>query len=650
MDGEISPIQKQAIDALLGPVLVLSAAGTGKTKVLTHRIAKLIETGVEPENILAVTFTNKAAREMKERVQKLVGPPANKVWIGTFHSVCLRILRKHGRSIGYEPNFTIFDDHDQLSLLRKVIARLGYENTKEAGEFADIISKYKVKLLTTSDVLAAASDSKERMIANIYMEYQTEIMSNNALDFDDIIGQTIRLLESDMKVRAYYQEKFQYVLVDEYQDVNHAQYVLTRLLSQPQENIFVVGDDAQAIYGFRLADISNILNFEKDYPKATVIRLEQNYRSTANIIRAANSVINNNENQRPKALWTENPDGEPILLYQAGNDIDESRFVAASIRGLVDMGDSYDDCTILYRTSFQSRVLEDIFMRMRIPYVVVNGVSFYERKEVKDVMAYLKVISNPADSVALGRIINVPKRGIGDTTVEKLVMLAKDKGLTLFQALDYIGEIPRVSKAAKDGAASFKTLIDSLRKRSVRPDNGLVGFVEDVIRESGYFNMLYDNLRDAKGEDREQAQDRIGNIGELISIVKDFEEDQMDLSDFLQEMGLMTEVDRNDKDSADPKVRMMTVHAAKGLEFKNVFVVGLEEELFPHSMSIEEGNVEEERRLFYVAITRAIKRLFISHAKVRNIYGRNLQRLPSRFLDEIPPDVLMYEDGGSEWL
>lgn len=647
----LSPLQQQAISKLDGPVLVISAAGTGKTKVLTHRIAKLISDGVSPESILAVTFTNKAAKEMRERLDNLTGKQGSKVWIGTFHSICLRILRKNCALLGFKSNFTIFDDHDKLQMIKRAISNLGYSNDVKTKGYETIlseISKLKIKLITTSDAFTMAKNNHDRTIASIYMEYQSELMNNNAMDFDDIIGHTIRLLQNFSKVRKVYQNQFKYVLVDEYQDVNNAQYVLTRLLSEPDNNLFVVGDDAQAIYGFRLADMTNILNFENDFPNATVIRLEQNYRSTANIIKAANSVINHNVNQLHKKLWTDKEDGEPIILYRAGNDIDEATFVASTIYQLSSAGMSYDDFAVLYRTSFQSRVLEDIFMRQRIPYVIVNGLSFYERKEIKDILAYLKVIANSNDSLSLSRIINVPKRGIGSTTIDKLLDIASKKRISLYESLSYIDELERVTNTCKDGVTSFKNLIEKYQK--INPAS-LKEFVYDLIQESGYLDMLKNELAEASIQEKELVNDRIDNIYELVSIIADYEAEtpRITLVDFLQEMSLISDTDRENSNKG-PHVRMLTVHAAKGLEFKNVFLVGMEERLFPHQLSIEDNNIEEERRLCYVAITRAIDRLFISHSKTRNIYGRNEQRVPSRFLDEIPVDVLQNEGGDYRWL
>lgn len=631
---EISPAQYEAIKVLDGPVLVLSAAGTGKTRVLVYRIVELIKKGVDPCNILAVTFTNKAAKEMKSRIHAIVGKDAKDIWIGTFHGISLRILKQHGHLLGYSSNFTILDENDQMQILKRVCKKLGYNyDAKKLGNIQRKISECKVKLLSTSDIYA---DKKNKDFADIYMEYQHTIMSQNSVDFDDIIGQTIRLLNDYPEVRNKYQSKFKYVLGDEIQDVNNSQYVLLKLLSLPQNNLFIVGDDAQSIFAFRLADMTNILNFENDYPNAEVILLEENFRSTGNIIKAANELINNNVRQRKKHLWTNNENGDKIVLHEATNDLTEAKYVVDKIQYLVRNGTSYNSCAILYRTSSQSRVFEDILIRQRIPYVIYNGLSFYERKEIKDIMAYLRVIANPKDNISLTRIINVPARSIGNTTIEKLMRYAEDNGITLYETLAKADEVERLSSKIRNNLKDLYSVFENLR---MYKDN-MEDLLNALLLQSGYMEMLEEDLREAKGEEINIAQGRINNIGELQNIVKYFSDEGCKLDDFLQEMALLSD---SDKATNKNGVQLMTVHTAKGLEFENVFIVGMEEELFPHQLSIIEGNLEEERRLCYVAITRAIKRLFITYADYRMLFGRKVVRLRSRFIDELPEDVIIGE-------
>jgi DNA helicase-2/ATP-dependent DNA helicase PcrA len=636
--------QRAAIEAPDGPVLVLSGPGSGKTRVLTHRIAWLIsEKNIPPESIMAVTFTNKAANEMKERLEKLVGMSIKKLWCGTFHSICLRLLATNCNLTGYKPGFTIYDDRDQIQLIKRIIEKLGYEkmNAKDIKNICNRISEFKILMKTTHDVFAGAKDQESRMIADIFYEYQTQLLENNALDFDDIICQAVRLLENNPPLRKRIQEKFEYVLVDEYQDINHSQYVFTKLIAEPQNNIFVVGDPNQSIYKFRHADITNILNFESDFPNATILPLEQNFRSVGNIVRAANEVIKNNKKQLIKNLWTENPSGNLIALYEAGNDVDEAIFVADIIQQRANNGASYDDFAVLSRTTFQSRVLEDIFIRYKIPYSIIGGLSFYERKEIKDILAYLRVIVNPNDSVALMRIINTPRRNIGETTVSKLLELSKEQEISLFEAIEaMVNGAFKTSAKCKDGARTFCQMITELRESNLT----LPELLKEVLTRSGYLDMLEQEYINGNAEQKEQTFSRKENIGELQGIIADFWRDNIDstLIEFLQEMSILTDADREDKEAIGPRVSIMTIHAAKGLEFNTVFVVGLEEDLLPHVLSVMEGDIEEERRLLYVAITRAKNDLYISYAKMRNVFGETKIQLPSRFLKELPKDIYEY--------
>lgn len=635
--------QKLGVFTTEGPVLILAGAGSGKTRVLTHRVAYLIEEkGVAPYHIMAITFTNKAAGEMRERIDSMIGMGSESIWVSTFHSSCVRILRRFADRLGYANSFTIYDTDDSKTLMKDICKRLEID-TKIYKEktFLNVISSAKNELISPEEFAQnAAGDFNKTRQAQVYREYQARLKANNAMDFDDLIMKTVELLKFDTEVRNFYQEKFHYIMVDEYQDTNTAQFELVRLLASGRENLCVVGDDDQSIYKFRGANIYNILNFEKHYPNATVIKLEQNYRSTANILNAANGVIANNQGRKEKRLWTEAGDGEKIYFQQFESAYEEADFIARDIAARVRRGEyQYGDCAILYRTNGQSRMLEEKLIMSGIPYKIVGGVNFYARREVKDLLSYMKVVDNAQDDLAVQRIINVPKRGIGATSIGKASDYAYHMGLNLFEALEKADEIPTLGRAAGK-IAPFVELIHHFR--SVCANEGVAALLQEIIDETGYVDEL-------KLEGTDEAKARIENIDELITKVVSYEQEaeEPSLSGFLEEVALVADIDSLADDGS--YVVLMTLHSAKGLEFPNVYLSGMEDGLFPSYMSITADNseeeIEEERRLCYVGITRAKQYLSITGARMRMMRGETQFHGISRFVKEIPQELIQ----GNTW-
>lgn len=633
--------QSEAVRTTEGPLLIMAGAGSGKTRVLTHRIAYLLdEKDVSPYNILAITFTNKAAKEMKARVEQLVGDEAQVIWMSTFHSMCVRILRRDADRIGIERNFTIIDPTDQKSVIKDVLKNENIDSKRfEPRMFIGAISNLKNELKTPEDAQKEANDYHSQMVATVYKGYQRQLSRNEALDFDDLIMTTINLFERVPEALEYYQNKFQYIHVDEYQDTNKAQYTLIKLLANKFKNLCVVGDSDQSIYGWRGADIQNILSFEEDYPDAKTIFLEQNYRSTKTILNAANEVIKNNTERKPKGLWTANTGGDKINYYEATTERDEAEYVVREIMKHQRNGKKYSDMAILYRTNAQSRVLEETFMKSNIPYTMVGGQKFYDRKEIKDLLSYLRVIANSNDDISLQRIINVPKRGVGPSSVEKIQTYAVQNNISMFDALgevDFIG----LSKKVTQECIAFYEMIQNLIKEQEFLE--ISEIVEEVLVKSGYRDML----------DREQtleSRSRLENLDEFMSVPKDYEEntplEEQSLINFLTDLSLVADIDEADTESG---VTLMTMHSAKGLEFPIVFIMGMEESLFPHIRAIksdDDHEMEEERRICYVAITRAEETLYITNATTRMLFGRSQSNMPSRFLKEIPEDLMESHSG-----
>ena len=637
----LNPPQREAVAQTEGPVLILAGAGSGKTRVLTHRIAYLMdEVGVNPWNILAITFTNKAAQEMRERVDKLIGFGSESIWVSTFHSACVRILRRHIDNLGYDTNFTIYDTDDQKSLMKDVCRKLNIDTKvyKERSLLAQI-SHAKDELLTPDDMeMKAAEDYNMKKVASVYREYQAALRKNNALDFDDLIVKTVELFQNCGAVLEYYQERFKYIMVDEYQDTNTAQFKFISLLAQKYQNLCVVGDDDQSIYKFRGANIGNILGFDRVFPDSRVIRLEQNYRSTRNILNAANQVIANNTERKAKTLWTENEEGSKVHFRQFFNAYEEAEYVAGEISKLKREGlGSYRDCAILYRTNAQSRIFEEKFIAANIPYKLVGGVNFYARKEIKDLLCYLKTIDNARDDLAVQRIINVPKRGIGATTLGRVQDYADNMGISLYEALRVAEEVPSIGRSLSK-IEGFVTFIQTLKsKAAVLTVEEILG---EVIDSTGYVAEL-------EAEDTEESRARIENIDELISKTAAYQEAMEEqnqpatLSGFLEEVALVADIDTVDPDQ--DYVLLMTLHSAKGLEFPRVFMVGMEDGIFPSHMTIsygDDGELEEERRLCYVGITRAMKELTLTCAQQRMIRGETQYNKVSRFVREIPRELV----------
>lgn len=618
-----------------GPLLVLAGAGSGKTRVLTHRIAYLIEEkGVNPWNILAITFTNKAAGEMRERVDKLVGFGADSIWVSTFHSTCVRILRRHIESLGYTTNFTIYDSDDQKTLMRQVLKTLDLDpKIYKDRAMLGLISTAKNELVTAVEFeLNASGDFRQKKAAEVYKEYQNQLKKNNALDFDDLIMKTVQLFESNSEVLDYYQERFKYILVDEYQDTNTAQFKLISLLAGKYRNLCVVGDDDQSIYKFRGANIGNILNFEKSYSGAKVIKLEQNYRSSQSILNAANEVIRHNRGRKDKTLWTANEEGPLVQFKQFENASEEAE---AIVRDILNSSSDYQDCAVLYRTNAQSRLIEEKCLQHNVPYRMVGGVNFYQRKEIKDILAYLKTIANGRDDLSSLRVINVPKRGIGATSIGKVQAFASERGFSMYDAFCRAKAVPGLGKTAEK-ILKFTEQIEDFRARLEEETYSLHELIEDVLDETGYQQEL-----EAEGEI--EYQTRLENIEELINKAVSFEgeHEHPDISEFLEEVALVADVDR--MDDSENRVTLMTLHSAKGLEFPRVYLSGMEDGLFPSMMSIssdDREDVEEERRLCYVGITRAQKFLMMTAARQRMVNGETRYSKISRFIDEIPEHLL----------
>jgi len=638
---KLNPMQKKAVLQQDGPVLILAGAGSGKTGALTSRVAALLENGVRPWSILAITFTNKAAKEMRDRITALVNDESAKdVWVSTFHSACVRILRREAVKIGFDRNFSIYDPDDCARVMKDVFSKLNLNLADKTftikGALAEI-GRTKDEMISPSDFLKKRDGGeRDEKLSLVYREYQSRLRQNNALDFDDIIFYTVRLFEQNHEVLEYYQEKFKYIMVDEYQDTNTGQYELVKLLAGKYKNLCVVGDDDQSIYGWRGANIRNILDFEKDFPDAVVIKLEQNYRSTQTILDAANNVIKNNSERKDKALWTENEKGGIIKAYCADNEYDEGRFIAKTIDEAIENGREYKDFAILYRTNAQSRALEEQLIRKEIPYRLCGGIRFYDRKEIRDIHSYLKILSNPNDDVAVKRIINTPKRGIGDTSVEKLNQYAAEKEISFYSAIPLAlgdGLFGRNAKSFE----SFYELVERLKKET--SDMTSQQIIEETAKLSGYINML-------ENEGTEEAKTRLENIDELVSKASEYISSTGDISldGFLQEVALVADVDSYSEN--ENTVVLMTLHSAKGLEFPCVFIAGLEEGLFPshRSMMSLDGDheLQEERRLCYVGITRAREELWLTFAKTRMQHGEMKYNRPSRFLDEIPNDMIKW--------
>lgn len=632
--------QREAVLHTEGPLLILAGAGSGKTRVLTHRIAYLIEEkGVNPWNILAITFTNKAAGEMRERVDRLVGFGAESVWVSTFHSTCVRILRRYIDRIGFDTNFTIYDSDDQKSLMRDICKLLNIDTKKyKERMFLNAISSAKDEMITPDEYeLNAAADFGKKMIAEVYREYEKQLCANNALDFDDLLLKTVQLFQTQPDVLESYQERFRYIMVDEYQDTNTVQFKFVSLLAAKYQNLCVVGDDDQSIYKFRGANIRNILNFEQEFQNARVIKLEQNYRSTQNILNAANAVIGNNKGRKDKTLWTDNGEGEKVHLRQFDTAYDEAEFVAEDIRKNIKNEGTYQDYAILYRTNAQSRMFEEKFVACNIPYKIIGGVNFYARREIKDLLCYLKTIDNGRDDLAVRRIINVPKRGIGQTTITRVQESAMAREIGFYEALLGLDLIPGVARAAAK-LDSFVALIEYFKRRA--EEISITDLINEIIEKTEYIENL-------EAEDKEDAQARIENIEELVSKIATYEEQCKEeqikptLSQFLEEVALVADIDSLEE---NPEyVVMMTLHSAKGLEFPHVYLVGMEDGLFPSYMTISSDNeeeLEEERRLCYVGITRAEKELTLTCARKRMMRGEVHYNRMSRFLQEIPRELM----------
>ncbi|MCY7979672.1 DNA helicase PcrA [Bacillus inaquosorum] len=636
----LNPVQQEAVKTTDGPLLLMAGAGSGKTRVLTHRIAYLMaEKHVAPWNILAITFTNKAAREMKERVESILGPGADDIWISTFHSMCVRILRRDIDRIGINRNFSILDTADQLSVIKGILKERNLDPKKfDPRSILGTISSAKNELTEPEEFSKVAGGYYDQVVSDVYVDYQKKLLKNQSLDFDDLIMTTIKLFDRVPEVLEFYQRKFQYIHVDEYQDTNRAQYMLVKQLAERFQNLCVVGDSDQSIYRWRGADIANILSFEKDYPNASVILLEQNYRSTKRILRAANEVIKNNSNRKPKNLWTENDEGIKISYYRGDNEFGEGQFVAGKIHQLHSTGKrKLSDIAILYRTNAQSRVIEETLLKAGLNYNIVGGTKFYDRKEIKDILAYLRLVSNPDDDISFTRIVNVPKRGVGATSLEKIASYAAMNGLSFFQAIqqvDFIG----VSAKAANALDSFRQMIENLT--NMQDYLSITELTEEILDKTEYREML-------KAEKSIEAQSRLENIDEFLSVTKNFEQKSEDktLVAFLTDLALIADIDQLDQKEEESggkdAITLMTLHAAKGLEFPVVFLMGLEEGVFPHSRSLmEEAEMEEERRLAYVGITRAEQELYLTNAKMRTLFGRTNMNPESRFIAEIPDDLL----------
>lgn len=637
--SSLNDVQREAVQHHNGPLLILSGAGSGKTRVITHRVAYLLKHHrISPFRILAVTFTNKAANEMKERLDNLVEPGVGKnLWVSTFHATCARVLRRDIEQLdGFTSNFTIFDKGEQLTVVKDSLRQFGLDDKQYSPRtIHDLISKAKNDFIKPSSYEETADGFYEKIVSRVYPHYQDTLRKNNALDFDDLLIYTVELFSDFPEVLQYYQQKFLHILVDEYQDTNHCQYELVRHLAGDRKNVCVVGDDDQSIYGFRGADIHNILNFESHYPNTRVLRLEQNYRSTQNILDAAWSVVQNNKERKAKKLWTENDEGELVTCYVAMDETDEAGFVGSKIEDWHTEGVDYTDFAIFYRTNAQSRIFEEALRGANIPYQIVGGLGFYDRKEIKDLVAYLRVMYNPKDSVSLRRIINVPARGIGPTSLERLMTFADKQEITLFEAVQRVDEIDEIKTGINRKIHRFAKIFNTYDGNDLPAE-----VLEHVLETTGY-------LEHFKGQRTIEAQNRVENIEELMNAVYEYEmiADEPALSDYLENVALIADIDSMDTDEDTDKVAMMTLHSAKGLEFPFVFIVGMEEGFLPHQRSINtEAEIEEERRLCYVGITRAMEQLYIIHAEARRSYGGTEYRMPSRFIEEIDSHLIKHVD------
>jgi DNA helicase-2/ATP-dependent DNA helicase PcrA len=630
--ADLNPAQREAVLATEGPVLVVAGAGSGKTRVLTYRIAHLVAAvGVKPQEILAITFTNKAAGEMRERLGSVVGDIARTMWVMTFHSACGRILRREAPRLGYRSNFTIYDQADQVRLVKQCLEELDRDPKRfvPRGIHAQI-SNAKNQLVSPEEYKSRVASFFDQTVADVYELYQRRLLASNAADFDDLLMLTVEVLDRFPDARKKWQKAFRYVLVDEYQDTNHAQYRLLQLLAGEHRNVFAVGDPDQSIYAFRGADIRNIMEFERDFGGAKQIALEQNYRSSNAILRAANAVISENRERKPKNLWSELGEGDPVRVIEVEDEHAEARFVASEIAGLVDEGFSGSEIAIFYRTNAQSRVLEDVLVRQDIPYQVIGGPKFYERAEIKDAIAYLQVIDNPSDAISLTRIANRPRRGIGDASLARLQTYADAHGLPLWEALEHPEEAG-CGGAPLKAIDRFRTLMQSAMAGA--PELSVPGLLERVLEQSGYLEAL-------EAERTIEAQGRTENLMELVGVAREYQEsvEEPSLSEFLQQISLYSDQDALEEERS--LVTLMTLHNAKGLEFRVVFLIGMEEGVFPHSRSIEEQGLEEERRLCYVGLTRAQERLVLTHAAARSLWGSRGYNMPSRFLDELPQEEI----------
>jgi DNA helicase-2/ATP-dependent DNA helicase PcrA len=625
---DLNPAQLEAVITTEGPLLVVAGAGSGKTRVLTRRIAHLLAAvGAKPPEILAITFTNKAAAEMRERLEDLVGPPARAAWVMTFHAACGRILRREAERLGYRSNFTIYDSADQLRLVKRCLEELDRDPKRFTPRgIHSQISNAKNQLIGPAEYASRVSSFYDQTVADVYELYQARLHASNAVDFDDMLYLTVEVLERFPEAKEKWQKAFRYVLVDEYQDTNHAQYRFLQLLAEKHQNVFAVGDPDQSVYGFRGADIRNVLEFEQDFPGARTIALEQNYRSTNSILEAANAVIRHNRERKDKNLWSELGDGDPVRVVEVEDEHAEARYVAAEIALLVEQGYSGSEVAVFYRTNAQSRVIEDVLVRQGVAYQVIGGPRFYERAEVKDLVAYLQVIDNPYDAVSLQRIANRPRRGIGDSTLARLQSYADAQGISLWEATEFTEEAG-VGAAPQKAVRAFRTIIESCMSGALELE--VPELIERVLEQSGFIDAL-------QAERTIEADGRIENLQELVSLAREWQEQNTEpsLSSFLQEVSLYSDQDAIRGEGS--LVTLMTLHNAKGLEFKAVYLIGLEEGIFPHSRSIEEHGVEEERRLMYVGMTRAMEKLTLMHASSRMLYGGRSYNMASRFLDELP--------------
>ncbi len=636
----LNPAQRRAAETIEGPLLVLAGAGSGKTRVLTYRIGSLVnEIGIAPWRILAVTFTNKAAGEMRERVEALVGGPASDIWIGTFHSICVRLLRYEAEGFGLDSNFSIYDEDDRRAVVRRILKANNIDERElTPRQVIGQISQAKNAMLDPTEFARQAGEAPgRRQMAELYTAYETELRRNNAFDFDDLLIEVVSQFNRHPDILKKYQERFEHFLVDEYQDTNKPQYMLCRQLSAHHRNICVVGDDDQSIYQFRGADIRNILDFERDYPDANIVRLEQNYRSTARILAAANAVIGNNQDRKGKELWTEGPDGDPVKVVECDSDRREARHVVDTIRRHTSTGAyGLGDAAILYRTNAQSRPLEEELQRSGLPYIIVGGIRFYDRKEIKDILSYLRLLINPIDDVTLRRIVNTPRRGIGDTSLERLQIFARERSLSLFSALEQIDEVPNLGGRAAKSLGEFSALLRGLIAAKETIDLPQLG--NEVVEQSGYREML-------RGENTPEAEARQQNIDQLLAEMTEYfdSNEENSLEAYLEEKSLMSSADENGDEGH--AITLMTMHSAKGLEFPLVFVCGMEENLFPTARAVDESRVnpqaiEEERRLCYVGMTRAREKLSLTYALRRYAYGNMIESEPSRFLNEIPTELI----------